>query len=227
MVWISFVNPDAITSVRLVLKSTAGAFFIRRLLPSRKPFSHVIKSQFKPQRQSGWYYHVLPNSISRQSSDSPSHHIPGCYLTVNPVWISRPHTARIGGINTSTFQPRRIAPINRIPIHIIIPVQPILIPDGIGLHEPAKLWMMDPRLVIIKPKLGQPRLAGVLEPAQIGGQRNAERVSAPMPQCQPFALNEAWMLKQVQHDGVYEDHDAQNPIAKRPVFAEKLCVERA
>jgi hypothetical protein len=35
------------------------------------------------------------------------------------------------------------------------------------------------------------------------------------------------ILKQVQHDGVYEDHDAQNPIAKRPVFAEKLCVERA
>jgi hypothetical protein len=63
--------------------------------------------------------------------------------------------------------PRRIAPINRVPTHIIIPVDPILISDGVRLHEPAERGAVDAGLVIVEADLRQPGLAGIAEPTHV------------------------------------------------------------
>ena len=57
--------------------------------------------------------------------------------------------------------PRRIRPVHRIPAHVGVEVEIILIPDRVGLQEPPEPRVVDPRLVIVQPKLVDPRLPGV------------------------------------------------------------------
>ena len=69
----------------------------------------------------------------------------------------------------SDFATRRIGSIDGIVCDICIEVDRILIPNRVGLHEPAQRGRVDPGLVIVHAQFRQPRLAGVLEPADIGG----------------------------------------------------------
>ena len=66
-----------------------------------------------------------------------------------------------------------INPIDRIASDIVIPIRPILIPDGVSLQEPSKRWRVHAGFVVIDPEFGEPGLAGVLEPAGVGGGRDA------------------------------------------------------
>ena len=68
--------------------------------------------------------------------------------------------------------------INRIVADIGIEVELVLIADGIGLQEAAEGGGVEPRFVIIHAKLGDPRLAGVLEPADVGGAGDAPFIIA-------------------------------------------------
>jgi len=69
--------------------------------------------------------------------------------------------------------PARIRLIPRIVPDIGIEVDLILVADGVGLQEPAERWRVEPRLVVVQPKLGDPGLAGVLESAAVARLRDA------------------------------------------------------
>ena len=68
---------------------------------------------------------------------------------------------------------RRINSVDRVIPDIGIQIHLILIAHRIGLQEPPQRRRVDPRLVIIHAELGQPDLAGILEPAVIGRARYA------------------------------------------------------
>ena len=75
--------------------------------------------------------------------------------------------------NYRWHETRWIGPIDRIPTGISVEINPARDPDGIGLHEPSQRRRVDAGLVIVHAKLGQPRLAGVLEPPAVGAARDA------------------------------------------------------
>jgi hypothetical protein len=68
---------------------------------------------------------------------------------------------------------REVHLIDRIIADVRIQVDLVFIPDGIGLQEPAERGRVDARLVVIHAELGQPCLAGVLEPAGVGAAGDA------------------------------------------------------
>jgi hypothetical protein len=74
--------------------------------------------------------------------------------------------------------PTGIGLIDRIIPHIGIEIDLILIAYGIGLQEPAERRRVDARLVVVHAKLGDPRLAGVLEAAEVARLRDAVLVIA-------------------------------------------------
>jgi len=82
-------------------------------------------------------------------------------------------------------KPSRIDEVGGIIADIGIHIHPVAVADRIGLHEPAEGGRVHPRLVVIEPDLGEPGLAGILEPARaaradagIGSARNAPCVIA-------------------------------------------------
>jgi hypothetical protein len=74
--------------------------------------------------------------------------------------------------------PTRIDSIDRIVPHIGIEVDLVLVAYGVSLQEPAERRRVDPRLVVIHAKLGDPRLAGVLETAEVARLRDTVFVIA-------------------------------------------------
>lgn len=73
---------------------------------------------------------------------------------------------------------RRITFPNRIIPDISIEMIPIIIPDRIGLQEPAQCRRVGACLVVVDADLGDGDLAGILEPSDIGGVRDAIGVKA-------------------------------------------------
>jgi hypothetical protein len=90
------------------------------------------------------------------------------------VRISRTKTSRDNAwILSNCTKPARIRPIDRIASHIIIQVRPVAVSNRIGLHEPTERRRIDAGFVIIHADLGEPRLAGILEPPEVRRRRNA------------------------------------------------------
>jgi hypothetical protein len=70
-------------------------------------------------------------------------------------------------------KPQWIDIVNRITAHIGIPVHPVAVSDGIGLHEPAERGAVHPGFVIVHADLAEPCLARVAEPTEVRGRRDA------------------------------------------------------
>lgn len=69
--------------------------------------------------------------------------------------------------------PRRIDPVHRIGLGIVVPARSIGVSGGIGLQEAAVRRRVDTGLVAVHAELGEPGLAGVLEPAGVRGAGDA------------------------------------------------------
>lgn len=59
---------------------------------------------------------------------------------------------------------------------VVIPVEAIGVADGIGLHEPAEGWGIPAGFGVLQADFGEPSLARVLEPADVGRGGDAELV---------------------------------------------------
>jgi hypothetical protein len=70
-------------------------------------------------------------------------------------------------------KPPGVHPVHRIVAHIGVKVHAVAIADGVGLQEPAEGGGVGPGLVVVEAEFGDPRLAGVLEPAGVGGAGDA------------------------------------------------------
>ena len=68
-----------------------------------------------------------------------------------------------------SLSPLRIARIDRIISNIRIEVDLVVIADRVDLQEPSPPGAVDAGLVVEAADLGQPDLAGVAEPAEVGG----------------------------------------------------------
>lgn len=87
-----------------------------------------------------------------------------------------PHTALTRCIGAMVPLAARIGKIDWVVFDIGIEVDPALIPDRIGLHEPPEHGRVDAGLVIIHAELADPGLAGILEPAGIARLGDAPRI---------------------------------------------------
>jgi len=105
------------------------------------------------------------NVCTRHLSSSPSRLM---NLTRVPINLC---TIALGAL--TLIEASRINSVHRIVPDIGIYVEPILIPDRIRLHEPAEPGRVHSGLVIIEAELGDPGLAGILEPALVAGPREA------------------------------------------------------
>ena len=131
------------------------------LILRRVPHSHGTSRVASPP--------VGIRDISKHAFDAPAVHLCACDVA---IWSRRRY------INDVYRQPRRIDEVDRIVPHVPIQVELVLVPDGIGLHEPAERGRVHPRLVVVHAELGQPRLPGVLEPAGVAGAGDAVFVVA-------------------------------------------------
>ena len=92
---------------------------------------------------------------------------------INPTIITVCDEALFAPAIHERSKPHRIDKIHWIAADIIIPVHPVRIADGIGLHESPERRRVDARLVVPHPHLGQPRLPGVTEPPDVGRRGDA------------------------------------------------------
>jgi hypothetical protein len=81
-------------------------------------------------------------------------------------------------MSTARLLPQRIDQVQRIIQHISVKVEAALVANRVGLGENAEVRNVGARLVVVETRLAQPSLAGVLEPAGVGGLRFAVFVVA-------------------------------------------------
>ena len=125
---------------------------------------------------------ILPDPIKPATTNSPvtTRRFASKIRLVDCLRASRRYPTASGD---TSRHPTRISRVNRITPDIAIHVHAIAVADGIGLHEAPEGGRVDARFVVIQAQLGEPRLAGISKPPEVGARRNAVFIISVLSDC--------------------------------------------